>query len=122
MLKKIRLYVVLWTIAVIAVVFMMADGAYVSINEKNLFRNSSVESGVLTSETINELLLSANELSISEKKSFINLYLKSGNSPEGSDNGNETREQIYQEIFQRKINKLQQKSKQEDFSIKPIPK
>ncbi|MBL7725967.1 MAG: hypothetical protein JNK27_17640 [Chitinophagaceae bacterium] len=122
MLKRIRLYVVLWTIAVIAVVFMMADGKYVSINEKNLFRNSGVESGVLSSETINELLLSANELSISEKKSFINLYLKSGSNPEGNDNENETREQIYQRIFQRKINKLQQKSRQEDFSIKPIPK
>jgi len=117
-----RLYFFLWTGAVVAVAVMMIDGFNIKAREVNLFRSRGVEQGVLTSETINDLLLSANELNISEKKSFISLYLKPGTSTTGADNSNETREQIYQNIFKRKIIKLQQKSRPEDFSIKPIPK
>lgn len=100
---------------------MILDGFILDAAQKKAIRTSG-EANVWDNEIINDLLLSADELSIAEKNSFIQLYLKPGNKAEGMNKVLETKEDVYKKIFQRKVNKLKQKDNDEDFFIKPIPK
>ncbi len=114
------LYSTLWSGAFLVIVITLLVGFRDSINEKNDSKKRVLPSGTASGETINELLLSAGQLSIAEKNSFINLYLKSSDGrTEASSTANE---QLYKEIFQRKVNKLKKRNNNEDFSIKPVPK
>ncbi|HNU13498.1 MAG TPA: hypothetical protein PKI55_03500 [Chitinophagaceae bacterium] len=100
---------------------MILDGFISDAAQKKTVWTSG-EANIWGSETINDLLLSADELSIAEKNSFIQLYLKPGKEVEGITNLLETKENVYRKIFQRKVNKLKRINNNEDFSIKPIPK
>jgi hypothetical protein len=73
-------------------------------------------------ENIDQLFLTANDLSISEKKAFINIYLKTPRETPGSGK-NEIRNKInelYNSILQRRMNRTTSKQ-QDGFSVKPVP-
>lgn len=116
-----KLYILLWSGAFVVMLIMILDGFILYAAQKKTIRTSG-EANVWGSETINNLLLSADELSIAEKNSFIQLYLKPGNEAYSTINVQEANESVYKKIFERKVNSLRQSNKDEDFSIKPIPK
>lgn len=114
------LYLTLWggTLCIVTVMFFI--GYQQQISEKKLentfLNNSSYPSG----EAVNELMLSANDLTIEEKKAFINLFLKQENT---TINGEviPKRDAVYKRILDRKISKWTGRNG-DDFSIKPVPK
>lgn len=115
------LYLILWGGTAFISVAMALIGQ--QVNEKKLLRNHDFPTQTSSGEAINDLLLSADELTIEEKKSFISLYLKSDDKTgvlTYQNNKNKT-EDVYKQIFQRKVNKLKEKSS-DDFSIRPLPK
>lgn len=116
-----NLFILLWSGAIVVMLVMILDGVILDAAQKRTVKTPG-EVNIWGSETINDLLLSADELSIAEKNSFIQLYLKPGNEAGGMNKVLETKENVYKKIFQRKINKLKQANSNEDFSIKPIPK
>ncbi len=118
------LYLLLWITAGFIIAGIVFAGTTAANDGKNIFINQDFESPEATNETINELLLSADELSITEKKSFINLYLRPGENSitiVSADSGRE-KENVYKQIFKRKVSSLRSKEVPSDFSIKPIPK
>ena len=122
-----NLYLLLWVIAIFFIGGIILTGNAEINAGKNLFKNQDFETAGTTNETINELLLSADELSIAEKNSFVNLYLKpvesNGVITATATEGDNEKDDIYKQIFNRKINKLKvKKGGSSDFSIKPIPK
>jgi hypothetical protein len=117
-------YLLLWSVALLMIAVTLMFGIGDKTTGKSIFKNKSIETAEVSNETINALLLSADELNIGEKNSFINLYLKpDDNGSMLSGVNNETdREAMYNTIFTRKINNLNSKNRNEDFSVKPIPK
>lgn len=117
------LYLILWGGTAIITAAMVVIGMRQQVYAKNILRNSFYKADNSSGEIINELLLSANELTIAEKKSFINLFLKSGNDYEEAGAGtiSRKREDVYKNILQRKLYRLNGKTK-EDFSVRPVPK
>ena len=118
-----RLYLILWGGTATITAAMVLIGFRQQLYEKNLLRNPFYKTENSSGEAINELLLSANELTIAEKKSFINHFLKQANNNEETtpDKTGRKKEDIYKVILQRKINRLNGKTK-DDFSVRPVPK
>ncbi|HEX4372627.1 MAG TPA: hypothetical protein VHZ50_04905 [Puia sp.] len=117
------LYLLLWMGAIIVTLVIIIAGNGDNSAITHLFKDQNLVSPEAnTDETINQLLISVDELNISEKKSFINLYLK----PSESDStptpiqisGDEN---VYRQIFHQRIERLQSKNHDEDFSVKPVP-
>jgi hypothetical protein len=108
--------------AIIVTAMLLIDYRQDVANKASIISSSAeVYSG--TGEDINKLLLSANELTIAEKTSLINLYLKTG-EPVAAANYNyikEKREEVYRTILKRQINKANNKGAG-DFFIKPVPR
>lgn len=118
------LYASLWGVASVIIAIIIITGYREQLPQRSFFNGHVLDNRTSSGETINELLLSANELTIAEKKSFINLYLKSTDAHSlmaGRMNKSEQK-RVYNEIFQRKMNNLNNKKSDDDFSVKPIPK
>ncbi len=122
--KARSLYLALWTGAVVVTLIIVMTGYSDDKPGKHLLRTQDILSTDAANETINELLLSAGQLTIAEKTSFINLYLKpeQASTSGHTDNNNTDRDNVYQQILNRRINNLKSKSDQNDFSVKPVPK
>ncbi|MBK8953155.1 MAG: hypothetical protein IPM85_13695 [Chitinophagaceae bacterium] len=74
-------------------------------------------------ETINQLLLSADEFTIAEKTAFINLYLKADDGTTAYEQIKSLRKEVYSKILNRRLNNVKrQGNKQDDFLIKAVPK
>lgn len=116
-----RLYLLLWS-GTFLITMIMVNLKYNKPKSINLFKNKAFDPSASTGYAINELLLSTGQLEIAEKKSFISLYLKPDEGVYKVIVEQSVNENVYKAIFQRKINSLQQKKKNYDFSIKPIPK
>ncbi len=117
------LYFILFSGTAIIVAAMLLIDYKQDVANKASIISSSAEVYSGTGEDINKLLLSANELTIAEKTSLINLYLKTG-EPVATANYKyikEKREEVYRTILKRQINKANNKGSG-DFSIKPVPK
>lgn len=117
------LYLILWGGTAAITAAMVLIGFRQQVYEKNLLRNDFYKTENSSGEAINELLLSVNELTIAEKKSFINLFLKqvNNNGKTASDKSGPPKEDIYKVILQRKLNRLNGKTR-DDFSVRPVPK
>ncbi len=123
--KRIQLYLLLCSGAALFVSIILTAGSLKKpATSHNFFKNIDPRFSQASSETVNELLLSKDELSIAEKNSFINLYLKpsdfsaSKNIPIAPAPAS-----IYRQILDRKINNLKAKSNRtDDFIVKPVPK
>ncbi len=100
------LYGSLWGVASVITAIIIITGYREKLPQKNFFNGHVLNNYTSSGETINELLLSANELTIAEKKSFINLYLKStdANSLLTDRRKNDEQKKVYNQIFQRKMN------------------
>lgn len=118
------LYASLWGVASVIIAVIIITGYREQLPQKSFFNGHVLDNRTSSGETINELLLSVNELTIAEKKSFINLYLKSAdaNSLIADRRNNDEQKKVYNQIFQRKMKDLNNKNSDDDFSIKPIPK
>ena len=116
-------YLILWSGAALIGVIMVTIWKRQEFKDKQLLKNPLSRIQTLPGEAINDLLLSADELTIEEKKSFISLYLKPDDKTGvvTYSNNNNNREEIYKLILQRKLNRVNRKSS-DDFSVKPIPK
>lgn len=115
------LYLLLWASAVSLCIVASLAGNIDDRKGKHLFTNPGLLSSDANNETINELLLSAGELTIVEKNSFINLYLKPG-AADKTISADTNREAVYKQILNRKIKNLKAKNGDSDFSVKPVPK
>lgn len=124
-LKKNYLYVVL-----LAGTFIILSGMIVVDKRINNYKTKNTflevkKGSEKTGETINELLLSADELTITEKTAFINLYLKTAELPNelAIEEIKNQRKEVYSNILKRKIGKAKAAgSDDEDFIIKAVPK
>src|SRR5688572_14722458 len=120
-LKAAKLYLLLWgfTIAIAATMLLLEKKG----DQKDALHimKPGFNSASVTNQTINELLLTAKDLNLDEKKSFINLYLKSGDDIEAANNQAQPIS-VYNKIFEKKVDIIKTKKKQKDFSIQPIPK
>lgn len=118
-----KLYLILWGGAALIGIVMTVVGYWQQTDEKKILQNPAFTNPASSGETINDLLLSAHELTIAEKKSFISLYNRQGDDIVIPINqkAKDKREEIYKLIFQRKMNKLNGKPSA-DFSVKPVPK
>ncbi len=118
------LYVILWGVASVIIAVIIITGYKEQLPQKGFFNSNVFDKSTSSGEAINELLLSANELTIAEKKSFINLYLKSTDvsSVAVYIKNNDEQKKVYNQIFQRKMNNLKNRNSDDDFSIRPIPK
>jgi hypothetical protein len=118
------LYLLLWMGAVIVTLVIIIAGSGDNIIIKHLFKDQTLVSPEAnTDETINQLLISVDELNISEKRSFINLYLKPTEfdpTPTPIQISGED-ENVYRQILHRRIERLKVKDQNEDFSVKPVP-
>jgi hypothetical protein len=115
------LYLILWSGTTIIGVVMMLMGYEKQLKNENYLKNPEFTEQTSSGETINNLFLSADDLTIEEKKSFINLRQGDDKETATYQGRKEKREEVYKKIFQRKIGKLNGKSTS-DFSIKPVPK
>ena len=117
------LYLILWGGTAVIAAGMIFFGHRQKVYDKELFRTLNFATDASSGDAINKLLMSADELNIAEKTSFINLYLKQDDEAGIITNQKiiKNREEVYKRIFQRKINKLNGKPS-EDFSVRPIPK
>jgi len=115
------LYLLLWMGAAIVTLIIIVAGNSDDLTVKHLFKDQNMVSPEVTDETINELLISVDELNISEKKSFINLYLKPKDSDLSTTLAQSSGENVYRQILHRRIEKLKAKNQNEDFSVKPVP-
>ena len=126
MMRKngIILYAILWGVAIIIIAVIVITGYREQLPQKSFFNGNALDNQASSGETINELMLSANELTIAEKNSFINLYLKSTDpsSVVAFSKNKDEQKLVYNQIFQRKMNKLKNKNSDGDFSVKPVPK
>ncbi len=109
------------TAIIVAVMFIIDRKLEVGITGN---KNGSTNKVVFmeSDADINELLLSGGDLTIEEKTSLINLYLKNG-EPVAVKNFStikEGRDLVYKEILKRQINKSKNKPTS-DFSVRPIP-
>ena len=115
-------YLILWGGAALIGVIMVIIWKRQEINDKQLLQNPLSRMQTLPGEAINDLLLSVDELTIEEKKSFISLYLKpDGKTGVVTYSNNNNRDEMYKLILQRKLNRVNRKSS-DDFLVKPIPK
>jgi hypothetical protein len=118
------LYLLLWMGAVIVTLVIIIAGSGDNVIIKHLFKDQTLVSPEAnTDETINQLLISVDELNISEKRSFINLYLKPtevDSTPIPAQINGED-ENVYRQILHRRIERLKVKDQDEDFSVKPVP-
>lgn len=117
------LYLILWGGTALIAAGMIFFGHRQKVYDKELFRTLNFATDASSGDAINKLLMSADELNIAEKTSFISLYLKQDDEAGIITNQKiiKNREEVYKRIFQRKINKLNGKPS-EDFSVRPIPK
>ncbi len=118
-----KLYLILWGGAAFIGIIMVGISYKEQLDEKQLLKNKFFITKTLSGESINDLLLSADELTIAEKKSFISLYLKPGSDQDAItyQKADNKRDEVYKLILQRKMNKLNRRPS-DDFSVKPVPK
>jgi hypothetical protein len=118
------LYASLWGVASVIIAVIIITGYREQLPQKSFFNGHVIDNHTSSGETINELMLSANELTITEKKSFINLYLKSTDvsSVIAYTKDSDEQKRVYNQIFQRKMKNLKNKNSDGDFSVKPVPK
>lgn len=117
-------------IILLAGTFVILSGMIVVDKKINNYNAKGLEPGIKkgsekTGKTINELLLSANELTISEKTAFINLYLKNDGVPDALaiEEIKNRRKEVYSKILNRKIGKVKTSGNSDnDFFIKAVPK
>ena len=122
--KGIILYAILWGVSIVMIAVIVITGYREQLPQKSFFNGNALDNKTSSGETINELMLSANELTIAEKNSFINLYLKSTDpsSVVAFSKNKDEQKLVYNQIFQRKMNKLKNNNSDGDFSVKPVPK
>lgn len=122
-MKRILLYAILWVSGFIV------SGSIIIIWGSNtmgeplvLFdKNVPVTSDGNSANLVNELLLSANELSIYGRSGMIDLkYRRTKDSVSAEIRPDPVR--IYNAILSRKLNKLNERKGSTDFFIKPVPK
>lgn len=120
-----HLYLILFSGSAIIVLAMLLVEKFM---EPAQIKTTQLPSDVTNSytgsdEDISKLLLNDEELTIEEKKSLINLYLKDG-APNTKTATyaviKEKREKVYSEIMKRKINR--DRTTGSDFSVRPVPK
>jgi hypothetical protein len=72
--------------------------------------------------SIDELLLSSQEVETTDRKSFVNLALRlEWNSQAPGINEDNKRRQLYNDILKKKLQRIQ-KNDVTDFSVKPVPR
>jgi hypothetical protein len=114
------LYPVLWGGAALIIAGMFIIGHRQQTYDKNNLHTLQPAS---SGEMINALMVSTNDLTIEEKKSFINLFLRKGEDPEETTSTAAIKkENVYRQILQRKINRPVKNQRPDDFSVKPVPK
>jgi hypothetical protein len=73
-------------------------------------------------QSIDALLLSSQEVELQSRKSFVNVALRlEWNSKLAGFSEDKRRKQIYNDILGKKLREVQKK-REDDFSIKPVPK
>jgi hypothetical protein len=122
-MKGKSIYLILVAGAIMITLVMLLLDHKQQLLDKKLVRLPSSDNTISTGEKIDELLLTTSELTIAEKKSFINIYLMSQQQETGMANERVKRRRadLYHTILQRRINRTVAKP-QEDFSVKPVPK
>ena len=124
--KNAWLYIVLWSAgclvsAVIVVMWNSAgDAEEVLVFDRSVMGSENINA---TNNIVNELLLSANELSIYGKSSLIDYNNRyESESDELIEQIKINPEKAYSAILKKKLIKISQKPVSSDFEIKPIPK
>lgn len=121
-----HLYLILFsgTAVIILAMLLVERNIELSMTDSSL---KTRQVGTITnasSNNLNQLLLKSGELTIEEKKSLINLYLK------GDGSAGETvsyalikqkRDEVYGAILKRQLTKTEPEQSS-DFSIRPVPK
>jgi hypothetical protein len=122
-MKGKSIYMILISGAIIITSAMLLIDYNQQLLEKKLVKVPASGNLLSTGDKIDDLLLTTNELTIAEKKSFINIYLMSHQQEPGivHDGVKKRRADLYNSILQRRINRTVAKP-QEDFSVKPVPK
>jgi hypothetical protein len=118
-----EIYIILITGTVLITLIMLLIDYRQQLYERDQLQYKVINRQLKPGENIDELLLSANDLSIAEKKAFINIYLKTPGKPEDNKPAytKNKLDELYRSILQRKINRSTSKPR-EDFSVKPVPK
>lgn len=81
-----------------------------------------VKGGTEKLRSIDELLLSSEEVETTDRKSFVNLALRlEWNSQAPDINKDNKRRQLYNDILKKKLQRIQ-KNDITDFSVKPVPR
>ncbi len=117
-------YVLLAGTLIILLAMLILDKSILNYKHESVRQGINYDSEEI-SKSINGLLLSANELTISEKTAFINLYLKTGELPNkvNIQNIGKRRSQVYSNILNRKKESVGLSGKQQDdFFIRSVPK
>ncbi|MEI9943546.1 MAG: hypothetical protein WDN26_04935 [Chitinophagaceae bacterium] len=114
------LYLALWLGAAMTIL-IIATGADNTFTTKQLFKKEAMAPSEASDEAINDLLLSVDELNIAEKNSFINLYLKPNEHARVQLNVQDRRDSFYRQILNRRLSRLENRKRNEDFSVKPVP-
>jgi hypothetical protein len=123
-MKNVFLYLILWAggaiVAGLVIIMWNTPGTE---DEIRLFgENTAVLHGSNASGNIvNELLLSAQDLNISGTNNLITFNYKD-NGPSLNEQIRNDPEKLYRNIFNRKLEKLGNRSPESDFYIRQVPK
>lgn len=117
------IYIVLISGTFVIIMLMLLFDYRQQLYEKKILFNIEKISQLRPGQNIDQLFLTANDLSVSEKKAFINIYLKTPQKNVGiRRNGiKDEINELYNSILQRRINRTTSKQK-DNFSVKPVPK
>lgn len=118
-----KIYIVLVSGTAIIIALMLLFDYRQQQYEKKILISTEMISQLGSGENIDQLFLNANDLSISEKKAFINIYLKFPKEIPGvgKKEMKDRIDEIYNSILKRRIEQTSSKQK-DNFSVKPVPK
>lgn len=122
--KQRNIYLVLLSGTVLILIAMFIADVAIEGAMRDKGHVKTLQQKAASGERINDMLISADELTIEEKTAFINLYLKQNNPQPGNTNEDirQQRTEVYSKIFRRKANQARTVNSDEDFYIKEIPK
>jgi hypothetical protein len=120
-----HLYLILFSgTAIIILAMLLVEKFIEPVQVNSTYTPSDVTNTTAAAHAdIDKLLLNDGELTIEEKKSLINLYLKDGAPDTRSATYaiiKEKRDRLYSEIMKRKVNR--ERPSDNDFSVRPVPK
>jgi len=118
-----KLYLILWGGTLFITIAAILFGNWQEFREKRVLKIQTQEEQQVSERGIDGLLLSSNDLTLAEKKSFISLYLKPGEDIETSiyREAKQKHKEVYKQIFQRKLARIKTKST-DNFFVGPLPK